>query len=63
MSKVNDAKAEVSNREGLYDALNVKLAAAEASADKASTVASNANTNRENAANRLTKTNKALNDA
>ena len=63
LAKVNDAKAEVSTRQGLYDSVNSKLVAAEAEADKAAADAANANTDRENAANRLSQTNKALNDA
>lgn len=63
LAAVNDAKAEVNTRQGLYDGVNVKLVAAEADADKAAAAAAKANTDRENAANRLTQTNKALNDA
>lgn len=63
LASVNDAKAEVNTRQGLYDSINVKLVAAEADADKAAASASKANTDRENAANRLSQTNKALNDA
>ncbi len=63
LAAVNDAKAEVATRQGLYDGINVKLVAAEADADKAAAAAAKANTDRENAANRLTQTNKALNDA
>ena len=63
LAKVNDAKAEVGTRQGLYDSINIKLVAAEAAADKAAANAAKANTDRENAANRLSQTNKALNDA
>lgn len=63
LGSVNDAKAELSTRQGLYDALNIKLVSAEAAADKAAAAAAKANTDRENAANRLSQTNKALNDA
>ena len=63
LASVNDAKAEVSTRQGLYDGINIKLVSAEAAADKAAAAASKANTDRENAANRLSQTNKALNDA
>ena len=63
LAAVNDAKAEVATRQGLYDAINVKLVAAEAAADKAAANAAKANTDRENAANRLSFTNKALNEA
>jgi hypothetical protein len=63
LASVNDAKAEVSTRQGLYDGINIKLVAAEAAADKAAANAAKANTDRENSANRLSQTNKALNDA
>jgi hypothetical protein len=63
LAAVNDAKAELSNRQSIYDSINVKLTAGEANADKAAAAAAQANTDRENAANRLTQTNKALNDA
>jgi len=63
LASVNDAKAEVATRQGLYDAINIKLVAAEAGADKAAANAAKANTDRENAANRLSQTNKALNNA
>ena len=63
LAAVNDAKAEVATRQGLYDNINVKLVAAEAAADKAAANAAKANTDRENAANRLSQTNKALNNA
>lgn len=63
LASVNDAKAEVSTRQGLYDSINVKLVAAEAGADKAAANAAKSNTDRENAANRLSQTNKALNNA
>lgn len=63
LADVNAAKAELSNRQSIYDQINVKLTAAEANADKAASAAATANTDRENAAKRLTQTNKALSDA
>jgi len=63
LAAVNGAKADVAARQGIYDGINTKLVAAEAAADKAAAAAAKANTDRENAANRLTQTNKALNDA
>ena len=63
LAAVNAAKAELGNRQGIYDAIEVKLTAAEANADKAAASAAKANSDRENAANRLTQTNKALTDA
>lgn len=63
LAAVNEAKAQVAARQGVFDGINAKLAAAEAAADQAAATASNANTNRQVAANRLTITNKALNDA
>jgi len=63
LAAVNAAKAELANRQGAYDSLNVQLTAAEANADKAASAAAKANTDRENAASRLSDTNKALNDA
>jgi hypothetical protein len=63
LNSVNNAKAEVAARQGIYDGINTRLAGAEAAADKAAASASRANTDRENAANRLTQTNRALNDA
>lgn len=63
LAAVNDAKAEVATRQGIYDSINTKLVASEAEADKAAAAAAKANTDRENAANRLSQTNKALNDA
>ena len=63
LDAVNSAKAEAAARQGIYDGINTKLVAAEAAADKAAVAASQANTDRENAASRLTQTNKALNDA
>lgn len=46
LASVNEAKAEASIRQGLYDSLNVKLVSAEASADKAAASAARANTDR-----------------
>jgi hypothetical protein len=63
LASVNAAKAELANRQSIYDSIDIKLTAAEANADKAAAAAAKANTDRENAANRLTQTNKALNDA
>jgi len=63
LAAVNAAKAELASRQGIYDGINVKLTAAEANADKAAASAAKANTDRENAATRLSQTNKALNDA
>lgn len=63
LAAVNAAKAELANRQSIYNSINVKLTAAEANADKAAAAAAKANTDRENAANRLTQTNKALNAA
>jgi hypothetical protein len=63
LAAVNSAKAELGNRQSIYDSINVKLTAAEADADKAAAAAATANTDRENAANRLTQTNKALTNA
>ena len=63
LAAVNAAKAELGNTQGIYDAIEVKLTAAEANADKAAASAAKANSDRENAANRLTQTNKALTDA
>ena len=63
LAAVNDAKAEVATRQGIYDGINIKLVAGEAAADKAAANAAKANTDRENAANRLSQTNKALNNA
>jgi chromosome segregation ATPase len=63
LAAVNSAKSDVATREGLYNNINTQLAAAQAAADKAAAAAANANTNRQNAATRLTATNGALNDA
>ncbi len=63
LAAVNAAKAELGNRQSIYDSINIKLTAAEANADKAAAAAAKANTDRENAANRLTQTNRALTDA
>lgn len=63
LAAVNAAKAELGNRQSVYDSISVKLTAAEANADKAAAAAAKANTDRENAANRLTQTNKALTNA
>jgi hypothetical protein len=63
LAAVNAAKADLATRQGLYDNLNAQLSAAEANADKAAVNAAAANTNREQAAQRLLKTNAALNDA
>ena len=63
LAAANAAKAELSNRQGIYDSISIKLTAAEANADKAAAAAAKANTDRENAANRLTQTNKALTDS
>jgi hypothetical protein len=63
LAAVNDAKVELSNRQSIYDSINTKLTAGEADADKAAAAAAQANTDRQNAADRLTQTNKALNDA
>lgn len=63
LAAVNAAKAQLANSQSIYDAINVKLTAAQANADQAAAAAATANTDRQNAANRLTQTNKALNDA
>ena len=63
LAAANAAKAELGNRQSVFDSINVKLTAAEANADKAAAAAAKANTDRENAAARLSQTNKALNDA
>jgi hypothetical protein len=63
LAAVNAAKADLDNRQSIYDSINVKLTAAEGNADKAAAAAATANTDRENAATRLTQTNKALTDA
>ncbi len=63
LNAVNSAKADVAARQGIFDGINTRLVGAEAAADKAAAAASKANTDRENAANRLTQTKRALNDA
>jgi tetratricopeptide (TPR) repeat protein len=63
LAAVNAAKADLANRQSIYDSINIKLTAAEANADKAAAAAAKANTDRENAANRLTQTNNALTNA
>jgi len=63
LAAANSAKAEAAARQGILDGINTQLVAAEAAADKAAATAAKANTDRENAANRLTQTNKDLNDA
>ena len=62
LAVVNSARAEAAARQAVFDRNSVKLNAAEAAADKAAAAAAKANTDRENSANRLSETNKALNN-
>lgn len=63
LAAVNAAKADAADKQAAYDSLNVRLAAAETTADQAAVKAATAKSSREMGAQRLTITQKALNDA